>query len=145
MTRRFTLLALAGLLTLSACAGARTFDQDLRALQGHPVNDAAIKFGQGHTGEYRQGDATVYVWKSSQRKSIFGDAVTKGRGYQLGGTAADGSGVYWTGIQHNQCVIRATTTDGIIRKITSEGNPGGCETIYGYRRQELGYDSSQRP
>lgn len=135
-------LVILSLVMLTACAGARSFDQDLRQLEGRPVNDAAIMLGGPHTGSYKQGNATVYVWQGYKRESIFGPGVSKGRGYRLGSPMDDGSGLYWTGIEHYRCVIRATTTDGIVRKITMEGNPSGCETIYGGKREPLGKDFS---
>lgn len=135
--------ALALVLALAACAG-QTFDQHLRSYKGKPVNDFAIGYGP-HTGQYQRGDgAIVYVWQKSQTQSVFGPAVTQG-GYRIGsGGQADG-GILWTGIQHNSCVIRAGTMDGLIRDISFEGNPGGCETIYGTRKRELGYSVSTRP
>lgn len=128
-------------LLLAACAGMTTFDQSLRALEGRPVNDAKIMLKGEPSGQYTDGQGRlVYVWKGYQRESIFGPAVTKGRGYDIMNT-----GIYWTGIEHHRCTVRAATTGGIVQKITFEGNPGGCETIYGSRREELGYNSSQRP
>lgn|GEM_PF-1992046 len=139
-------LSLFAALMLAACASAVTFDRSLNALEGRPVNDASIFLENQPSGSYTDTQGrTVYTWRGYKRESVFGDRVTKGKGYQLGGTMSDGSGVYWTGIEHYRCVIRAATVNNIIENITMEGNPGGCETIYGDRRQELGYNSSQRP
>jgi hypothetical protein len=133
--KAIALIPLAAILALSACAGVKTFDQHLRQLEGKPVNDADLLLGHHADGEYRSGNDTVYVWQKQDVESIFGPAVTSG-GYRLGSPsqAMGGSAMIWSGIQLNSCVIRATTNDGIIKKITFEGNPGGCETVYGFRR-----------
>lgn len=138
------LFALLATVLLSACA-ATTFDQNLRQLEGKPINDASIQLKDQPSSTYTDNAGRkVYVFKGSDRKSIFGPAVTEGKGYHVLGDRAQSS-IYWTGIEHHRCTIRATTANGIIQKITMDGDPGGCETIYGNRREELGYDSSQRP
>ena len=124
-------------LALAGCAGVRTFDSDLRAFIGKPVNDAAIVYGP-HTGQYTtKAGETVYVWQDSDVESVFGPAVTGGIGYQIGGSPASGNGLLWSGIKFHGCVIRITTMDGIVRAVTYQGDPGGCETIHGYKRKSL--------
>jgi len=134
------LLILASVLLLSACAGVQTFDQHIKSLEGHPVNDAAIMLNQKHTGEYKQGDATVYVWQGSYSESVFDRSTyhQTGTGIQIGNMAANGNIFLLSGIQYDSCVIRATTLDGIIQRITFEGNPGGCETVYGWKKHPMG-------
>lgn len=142
---RVLILVLTTLLTLTACAGGRTLSNDLMGLQGHPINDAFITLGEP-TGSYVKGNQTVYVWQRQHRESVFGPSVTSGYGYQFGRRSSVlGSGLMWSGIQYDSCVLRAYTAGGTIQRITQEGNPGGCETIYRYRRRDIGYDISQRP
>lgn len=122
-------------LLLAACAGGNSFDQNLRKVEGKPINDVAIMLKGKHTGEYQDGPATVYVWQKAQTESLFGPSVTQG-GYRLGNrSSALGSEFLWTGIQYHSCVIRARTMDGMVQRITMEGDPGGCESIYGNRRK----------
>lgn len=123
-------------LILSACAGPMSFDQRLRQLEGRPVNDADLMLGSHADGEYRDGANTVYVWQDHKTNSVFGSSVA-------GGHRILGGDMIWGGIVTHTCVIRATTYDGIIQKIRFEGNPGGCETIHGNRREPLGRDTSQ--
>jgi predicted small secreted protein len=143
MKRILAILPLLSLLALSACTGAHTFGSDLKALEGKPINDAAIMLGGKHTGEYQRGNETVYVWQDHDSESIFGPRITMGHGYGVGSPMNDGSELLMTGLQFNTCVIRAATLDGIIRDITYEGNPGGCESIYGYRKKALGRNAAQ--
>jgi len=131
------LLACILVLTLTACAGAHTWDQTRNGLVGKPINDADILYGHPD-GEYRKGDTITYVWQDRKSESVFGPSVTSGAGYRLGRPLNNGSEFLWSGIEYYTCVIRATTRDGLITKITSEGNPGGCETIHGHRRMPPG-------
>lgn len=121
---------------LAGCAGGNSFDQNLRKVEGKPINDVAIMLKGKHTGEYQDGNATVYVWQKRQTESVFGSTVTD-KGYRLGSasTAMGNAEFLWTGIQYHSCVIRARTMDGIVQRITMEGDPGGCESIYGNRRK----------
>jgi hypothetical protein len=84
------------------------------------------------------GGDTVYVWQKRDSESIFGKSVTKGSGYQILDQMPDGHGLYWQGVTYNRCTIRATTHNQTVAKVTFEGNPGGCETITGTKRKELG-------
>jgi hypothetical protein len=128
------------ILALSACAGARTWDGTLRQLEGKPINDAVILYGHPD-GEFVKGPVTTYVWQDRKADSVFGTTVTAGRGYRLGSPLGDGSEFLWSGLEYHRCVIRASVVDGIITRITSEGDPGGCETIHGFRRMPLGKSS----
>ena len=141
--KRLSAFLLIAVLALAGCAGARTFDQSLRALEGHPVNDVALALGGPPAGQYQDGPAIVYVWKDSLRESVFGPAVTRGRGYKLGRSMNNKAALMWSGIEHHSCVVRATTMGGIVQRVTLEGNPGGCETIHGYRKEPLGRNISQ--
>ncbi len=140
--RGLRMMGLLAVLGLSACAGGMTFDQHLRQLEGKPVNDADLMLGRHSTGQYQDGNATVYVWQARDAESIFGRSVSSGRGYGLGSPMDDGHELLLSGVQLHSCVIRARTMDNIIQRVTYEGNPGGCETIYGYKRKPLGVNSS---
>ncbi len=135
--KALSLTCLTAVLVLAACAGPMSFDQHLRQLEGKPVNDADLMLGHHADGHYKDGANIVYVWQDYKANSVFGSNVTNGGHRILGGD------VVWAGIVTNSCVIRASTYDGIIKKITYEGNPGGCETIYGRKQEPLGRDTSQ--
>ncbi|HEY8964083.1 MAG TPA: hypothetical protein VIN59_06445 [Alphaproteobacteria bacterium] len=136
--KKFACLIL--ILTLAACAGVRTWDGELRKLEGKPINDAVILYGDPD-GEYRHGPATTYVWQDRKADSIFGPSVTSGAGYRIGRPLHNGSEFLWGGIEYYRCVIRATVVDGLITRITSEGDPQGCEIIHGFRKMPLGKSS----
>jgi hypothetical protein len=128
--KTFCLLAVLG---LAACAGAHTFDQNLRGLEGRPVNEAFNVLGQP-TGSYARGNTTFYVWQDNVRESVFGPAVSGGRGYRIGAPHG-GSEFLWSGITYHSCVIRAATAEGMVQEITFEGDPGGCQYIHGRHRE----------
>lgn len=134
-----TVFSLMFVLALSACASARTFDGEMRdRYVGKPVADAIRDFGPAK-GSYATADGgTAYTWQKRQSESIFGPAVTQGSGYQILGKLPDGHGVYWQGVTQYRCVIRAATQGGTVTGLRFEGNPGGCETILGYKRAPLG-------
>ena len=131
------ILTLTGILALAGCTGAMTFDQHLRQLEGHPVNDADLMLGHHADGQYQDGTDTVFVWQDHKVESILGGANLQ-NGYQIGNTASNGNSLIWGGVVMDTCVIRATTNDGIIKRIRYEGSVNGCETIYGYHKEPLG-------
>ena len=135
--RKFLILGL--VLTLAACAGtnARTWDGSLRALQGKPMNDAVILYGNPDR-EYRKGATTTYIWQDRKADSLFGPSVTSGAGYRIDRPMSNGSEFLWGGVEYYRCIIRAETQGGIITRIWSEGDPGGCEVIHGFRKMPLG-------
>jgi len=131
---------MACILALSACAGMRTWDGTLNSLRGKPINDAVIVYGQPD-GQYNKNGMTTYVWQDRMTESVFGPTVTAGHGYRLGSPLGS-SEFIWSGIETHRCVIRAETSSGIITGITSEGEPGDCETIHHFRREPLGRNYS---
>jgi len=137
--RKFLILGL--VLLVGACAGARTWDGTLRQLEGKPINDAAILYGNPDR-EYSKGDTTTYVWQDRKADSVFGSSVTSGAGYRIGRPLGDGTEFLWGGIEYYRCVIRAETRGGLITRIWSEGDPGGCEVIHGFRKMPLGKNPS---
>ena len=138
---KILILALVVILTGCAGSGVRTWDSTLNGFKGKPINDADIVFGHPD-GEYTKNGVTTYVWQDHKTESVFGPSVTSGRGYRLGSPLNSGNEFLWSGIEVYTCVIRAGVVDGLITQITSEGNPGGCEIIHGFRHAELGHDYS---
>lgn len=133
--RVFTLLIAAVL--LSACAGANTFDSTMNARYvGQPVAAAYRDFGTP-TGRYDTPQGPVFVWQKRDAESIFGPRVSHGRGYNILGN------VYWQGVTYHRCVIRAASDGAVVRKLTFEGDPGGCEIVTGYRAPRLGRSAHQ--
>lgn len=127
------ILAICSVLLLAACASAAGIYGRTDALKGKPVNDAVILLGQP-TGQYTSGDTTTYVWQRRASSSVLDNftdgAVTRGRGVQIGGSISDMSPFYLQGVSYYRCTIKAVTQNGIITRIWTEENAGGCRYIY---------------
>ena len=50
----------------------------------------------------------------------------------------DGHIMPWSGVVYDNCVLRARTVTGVVKDVTFEGNPGGCEILFGQKKPPLG-------
>ncbi len=116
----------------------RTFDGDMRAaLVDQPVDAALTRFGSP-TGQYDRNGQTYLVWQRHRSESVTDMFGRDGHTYALGRPMGDGHIMPWSGVVYDSCVLRARTVTGVVKDVTFEGNPGGCEILFGQKKPPLG-------